>query len=56
MVWMTHMWKLIGLKRGTLVAVTVVQLQTVCERVVVVMVLVEWFVHKVGLYGEVDLY
>lgn len=54
-VWMAHVCKLIGMKRGNVAAVVIVQLEIVCEKVVVMVVVVERFVNNLGLYGGIDL-
>jgi len=41
------------MKRGNVAPVAIVQLEIVCEKVVVVVV--ERFVNNLGLYGAVDL-
>jgi len=52
---MAHVCKLIGMKRGNVAAVVIVQLEIVCEKAVVMVVVVERFVNNLGLYGGIDL-
>lgn len=53
---MAHVYKLIGVKRDNVAAVAIVQFEIVCEKiVVVVVVVVERFVNNLGLYGGIDL-
>jgi hypothetical protein len=46
---MAHVWKLIDMKRDAVASVAVVQMEILCEKVVVVAAFVERFVNKLGL-------